>query len=140
MTTQKKINCDTTQPKLWRKKTWKATKLKNSNSNQTKKNSNCDNNSNCEKFKLKIVQPENLNSDKSISDKTYNSLLVGTTWHLNNQWDILWPLFCNPTIFFYDNGISINHFFVCLVVDQISRCSSTQCWNSNLCLSTLIEC
>ena len=98
--TIKHSNCDNTHKfKLWQNST-QIVRRKKLKSNQIKKNSNWDNNSNCEKVKLKLWQPKNLNSDKSISDKTYNSLLVRTTWHLNNRWDVLWPSFCNLTIFF----------------------------------------
>ena len=42
---------------------------------------------------------KNLNPDNSISDKTSKSLLVRTTWHLDNQWDVLWAVFCNLAMF-----------------------------------------
>ena len=54
------------------------TKLTNSNSDQTQK----------------INFWQNV-----ISDKTSNSLLVKTTWLLNNQWDVLGSAFCNLAMF-----------------------------------------
>ena len=62
-------------------------------------------NSNCDKTqKLKLWQLKNSNCDKtqnvklwqnSIYDKSLKSLLVRTTWHLDNGCDVLWAAFCD---------------------------------------------
>ena len=57
-------------------------------------------NYNCDKTQSQIVTKlKNSHYDNSISDKTH-SILVRTTWHLDNWWDTLWAAFCDLAMFF----------------------------------------
>ena len=71
---------------------WQALKSKkNLNSNNTKKPQTVIKlkNSNCDKAHIQnVTKLKNSSSDNLTSDKK-NSLLVRKTWHLNNQWDVL---------------------------------------------------
>ena len=109
VTKPKISNCDKSQI---------ATKVKNWNSNKLKKgNSNKLKNSSCYKTKKNLIVPNskiqivtkliNSNSDNSktlvltiLNFETKINLLVRTTWHLDNCWDLLWPAFCDLPMFF----------------------------------------
>ena len=108
MTTLKNSNCDKTKKhKLWlnsktqiltKHKNLIMTKLNNSNCDKTQKlkwwkklkNSNCEKlkNSNCEGEKTQNSNCDSSNSDGSDGSNTIN-ILVKTTRHLYNRWDIL---------------------------------------------------
>ena len=76
-----------TKPKLWENSKTKIMK-------KLKKNSNC------EKTQTQIVTKlKNSTPDNAISDNTLTNLLVRTTWHLDNPWDVLWAMFCNLAMF-----------------------------------------
>ena len=68
-------------------KNWTSNKLKNPNWYNTQKLNLWQN------IETQIVTKlRNSNSDKS-------KLLVRTTWHLYNRWDVLWAAFCDVAIF-----------------------------------------
>ena len=69
------------------------TKLKKFKLWQNFKKSNCD-----KSQKLKLWQ-------NSIYDESFKESLV--TWHLDNQWDVLWAAFCDLAMFFLCKTIMI---------------------------------
>ena len=100
-------NCDKTQKfKMWQ--------LRNSNvcqhtktKNMTIKKTEIVQNPNREKTKTQIVT--NTQKLKFLQLKNSNSdslnLLVRTTWHLNNRWDVLWAAFCDIAMFSIREGV-----------------------------------
>ena len=66
--------------KLETQKSWIATKHKNSNFDQPHK----------QEIVTKVKNQIMTNSNEK---RTLNCLLVRTTWHLNNRWDVLWAAF-----------------------------------------------
>ena len=60
--------------------------------------------SNCDNSKTQIVTKlTRSNCDKTqFMTNLLKSLLVRTTWHLNNGWDVLWAAFCDSrNVFFF---------------------------------------
>ena len=97
----KNSNCDKTwKLKLWwNAKTQIAIKLNNSKCDHIQivtklKNSNCD--------KATLTMGQNLNYDK------LKGLLIGTFWHLDNRYNVLWAAFCNSR----DNYYMIPYFLL----------------------------
>ena len=84
-------NCENSNFDLTQKlKIWNTLKLQlwqNPNFEKTQ-NLNCD-----KTHKLRLLQNSN-------GDKALKTLLIRTTWHLNNRWDILWAAFCNLAMVF----------------------------------------
>ena len=56
-------------------------------------------NAKCDKAQI-VTKLKKSNSDNSITDQTYNSLLVWTTWHLDIRWDVHWAAFYDLAMFF----------------------------------------
>ena len=101
MTKLKNSNGDKTQIvtklNLWKKRNY--SKCDKTQIRKKVNNSNCDKtqNSNCDKSQ-KLYLWQNLNYNKSQFMRRKNlqkGLLVGTFWHLDNRWDVLWAVLCN---------------------------------------------
>ena len=136
-------NCDNTQKlKLGKtSKTQIVTKLKNSNSDKTQILKLCQN-SNCDKTqKLKLWQNSKTQIVTKLKisncDKT-QKVVIGTTWHLNNRWDVLGAAFCDScNVSLQDQRLYVYIFKMCEIakninIDQIRAQSSKNITNENM--------